>query len=175
MPTFLSFLLSAPEFLGLLPHIFIVSTIILAFLCVKPVRPCGRSSDERRRSLRYVFCLSFCRVQGFLFDFFSIIKIHLRERRFARSGRVWLNGRRSRSLSSSSSSRAHLEKAELCPRGEDEGMMSCVRPSLPLQPAAPARLSPSRRPTRNSSRRARSSFLTSSFKKQNQKKQNQKK
>lgn len=171
MPTFISFLLSAPEFLGLLPHIFIVSTIILAFLCVKPVRPCGRSSDERRRSFKICFLsllLSGSGIFYFIFNFFfSMIKIHLRERRFARSGRVWLNGRRSRSLSSSSSSsRAHLEKAELCPRGEDEGMMSCVRPSLPLQPAAPARLSPSRRPTRNSSRRARSSFFTSSFKKQ---------
>lgn len=141
-----SFLLTAPEFLGLFAHIFIVPTIILAFVCVKPVRPRGRSSKERRRSLISTEKppLSFCLVPGWVF-FFSfdhpIIKIHLRERRFC-SGRVWLNGKRSRSLSSSR--RAHLERAELCPRGEDEGMMSCVRPSLPFQPAAPAQLSPSR-------------------------------
>lgn len=168
MLTFLFFLLSAQEFLSFFggAHIFIVSTIILAFLCVKPVRPCGRSSDERRRSLIYLcdeknLCPS-AWFGDFSFLFFfaflnpPIIKNPPPGAQVC-SGRVWLNGRRSSSLSSSR--RAHLEKAELCPRGEDEGMMSCVRPSLPLQPAAPARLSPSRHPSRNSSCGARSPFF----------------
>lgn len=115
--------LSAAEFLFLLaqlinPHIFIIKTSNNPRVCVKRVRPCGWSSEE-------CFTGSSAGLNN-VFFFKSTPRAQVAQ---DASG----YGRRSRSLSSSH--RAHLEKPELCPRREDEGMMSCVRPSLSSHPS----------------------------------------
>lgn len=109
--------LSASEFLFLSqlinPHIFMIKTSINpSGLFFKSVRPCGRSKGRSRPGK-------------------TMILKSTPGAQVAQDASGY--GRRSRSLSTIR--RAHLEKPELCPRREAEGMMSCVRPSLSSHPS----------------------------------------
>ena len=102
-------------------------------LCSKRVRPCGGSSEEQCAGSCAGFNVCFSGVFVCVCVCVCVCVLNpIHPRSAGCSGRVWALGRRSRSLSSSSNSshRAHLEKPELCPRREAEGMMSCARPSL---------------------------------------------